>query len=83
MHWRTPKLEKFFSMEEKVENIEKSRVATYDGNQNQYKALLHSTRPLLRKGNERDFKNFVDDVDGHFNANDHRALEKLLYEPLF
>lgn len=59
-------------MEGDLENIEKSRFAEFGRNQNQYKAPPHRTRPLLRR-----------DVDGHFNAKDHRALEKFRSELLF
>ena len=66
---------------EMLENIKKSCAAGLAGNQAQYRTLSHRTRTFLRGDKERYFSGLVEEVEGHFSANDlrpaYRALRKL------
>ena len=55
---------------ETLGSIEKSHTDKLAGNQDQYRALSHRTRTLLRRDKERYVRSLTEDVEGHLNANE-------------
>ena len=70
-----------FASAETMDSIEKSRAARLAGSWDQYRALSHKTRTLLRRDKERYVRSLAEDVEDHLNVNDlkpaYRALKKL------
>ena len=76
-----PRQQGCVTLTEMLENIKTSCAAGLAGNQAQYRILSHRTRTFLRGDKERYFSGLVEEVEGHFSANDlrpaYRALRKL------
>ena len=68
-----------FKSAETLDSIEKSRAARLAGSRDQYRALSHRTRTLLRRENEKYVRSVAEDVEGHLNVlkPSYRALKKL------
>ena len=59
-----------FASANRLNSIEKSHISRLAGNWNQYRALSHRTRTLLRRDKERYVRSLAENVEGHLNAND-------------
>ena len=59
-----------FASTETLDSIKKSRAARLAGSRDQYRALSHRTRTLLRRDEERYVRSIAEDVEDHSNAND-------------
>lgn len=62
--------------EETPKNIEESRAAVLAGNRDPYRDLSRRTRALLGRDKKYVWSH-AEEVDGHFNDNDLRALKNL------